>query len=207
MTGIPPSPYSFSKFNENCGSCAVLVAGTSDCFCDVCSMAEGDICKSSLTPCDLSSSWGLMKRPADPLDTQSADSHQPIRSIKASSERCTAFYYTCYYLVLFDRINRHSWCLALRQLEHGNPTTEASHLTRFLLHLSHAVARRCLWCGLCPEAGTGAAVGGAFTGTEASITPQCGWVGASRTSNILQLLQLCMIFLRPRLKFALQRTI
>jgi hypothetical protein len=68
-------------------------------------------------------------------------------------------------------------------------------LTRFLLHLSQAVARRCLWGGLCPAAGSGPAVGDSFAGTEESITPQCGWIGVSRTSNILQLLQLCMAFL------------
>ena len=42
------------------------------------------------------------------------------------------------YLVRFDWIKRQSWFPELKQPEHGCPTTDASHLTRLLLHLSQA---------------------------------------------------------------------
>lgn len=45
-------------------------------------------------------------------------------------------------LIRFDRTKRHSWFFTLRQFEQGGPSKEASHLIRFWLHRSHAVALR-----------------------------------------------------------------
>ena len=116
------------------------MCGTIDCFPTVCWIVDVRF-DSGVRICGLSSdSFGLTNRPAEPLKVQSA-CYQAKFLVSDARDR---------YLVLFDRINRHSWFFALLQLEHGNPTTEASHLIRFLLHLSHAVALRCLWVGLWP---------------------------------------------------------